>query len=127
MSPNKNDYVIQSEVLKAQGALEKKTRTEWDKKWGFYLNFNKICLEEAERQGVSEGEWRRRLMKQKKQAPTEDDIWQINPADFVPGTTYGHVGWRAYQKHSLEKFGPLYVSPKLTLPQEQSYSNIMLG
>ncbi|XP_066250504.1 ciliary microtubule inner protein 1-like [Euwallacea similis] len=121
------DLVVQYEILKSQTLLEEKACREWPRKWGFYLDFDKLMLDEAARRGISEEEYRRRTEIRKPRGPSEPDILPIKPAQGVPVTSTGMVGWRASKEYSLEKFGPLYISPKHTLPYDLAPSSIFLG
>ncbi|XP_060535559.1 uncharacterized protein LOC132707654, partial [Cylas formicarius] len=112
---------------KEQAVLEERARNGWKRKWGFYLEFDQICVEEARNAGLTGDEYKRRTRSQNKQAE-ETGGGDFGPAcDRCPRTTAGFIGWRAKQKDALEKFGPLYVSPKATMRPMQSYSCIILG
>ncbi|XP_066155165.1 ciliary microtubule inner protein 1-like [Euwallacea fornicatus] len=122
-----DDLVVQYEILKSQTLLEEKACREWPRKWGFYLDFDKLILHEAAKCGISEKEYRKRTEIRKPRGPSEPDIWPIEPAERVPVTSTNVVGWRASKEYSLEKFGPLYISPKHTLPCDPAPSSIFLG
>ncbi|XP_018569482.1 uncharacterized protein C20orf85 homolog [Anoplophora glabripennis] len=121
------DLVARNEVLKAQEILEEKARREWPAKWGFYLNFDKFCLEEATKRGYSEEDYRRMTVKKKSKHNIERDIWPPAPPKPVPILSSGFAGWRSGPNYSLEKFGSLYISPRHTLPYEPPYRCIILG
>ncbi|XP_072386955.1 uncharacterized protein [Diabrotica undecimpunctata] len=123
------DYVIQTNILKSLEVLEDKARKEWHDKWGFYLEFPKIILEEASKLGYSEEQYKKITRRGKKMEMNylEDVIISAEATDAVPTTSSAFVGWRSDRKYSLEKFGPLYVSPKHTLPYEPPSYCIKLG
>ncbi|KAJ8924836.1 hypothetical protein NQ315_000990 [Exocentrus adspersus] len=121
------DLVAGNEVLKAQEILEEKARRDWPRKWGFYLEFDQFCLEEAKKRGYTEKDYRRMTVKKKPKRRLESDIWPPAPPKEVPQLSSGFVGWRSGPNYSLEKLGPLYISPRRTLPYEPPYRCIMLG
>ncbi|XP_056643851.1 uncharacterized protein C20orf85 homolog [Diorhabda sublineata] len=129
-STNSTDYVIQNNILKSLEVLERKARKDWDKKWKFYLDFNKFILDEAAKLGYTEKEYKR-IVQQYKHKPIfyqeESVTIPVEPTQFVPKTSSAFVGWRADKKFSLEKFGPLYISPKVTLPHQPPCYTIFLG
>ncbi|CAH1112628.1 unnamed protein product [Psylliodes chrysocephalus] len=120
---------VEINILNAQEVLEEKARKEWPQKWGFLLDFPKILLEEAAKRGISEEKYRQTMNRKKiKCIPYEKTITTcIEPTDYIPKTSSGYVGWRCESKYTLEKLGPLYVSPKHTLPYQPPYNCIMLG
>ncbi|KAJ8982685.1 hypothetical protein NQ317_013157 [Molorchus minor] len=84
---NTVDLVAQNEILKAQEILEEKAAREWMSKWGFYLDFDKICIIEAQKMGYSKEDYIRMKMKRKTEKYDEDFIWEPVPSKNVPNTT----------------------------------------
>ncbi|XP_074029803.1 uncharacterized protein [Leptinotarsa decemlineata] len=121
------EYITKSEVLKSQEILQEKASKEWNRKWGFYLDFDKICLEEASKRGYTPEMYRRLVEMRKNKKNLEPDIWKAEASDNFPVTSSGYVGWRSGPNYSLEKFGSLYISPRRTLPHQPPYNCIILG
>ncbi|CAH1156148.1 unnamed protein product [Phaedon cochleariae] len=86
-----------------------------------------ILLEEARKNGFKNEEFGRIVRERKSKMNLENDIWKTDAIDYVPRTSSGYVGWRSNPNSSLEKFGPLYISPRHTLPYQPPYNCIILG
>ncbi|XP_050299447.1 uncharacterized protein C20orf85 homolog [Anthonomus grandis grandis] len=121
------DLVVKYEVLRAQNLLEEKARRQWPQKWAVCLNFDKVLSETIREHGLTREEYDRRTRFKKPKGNLEPDIWPIKPSNRIPRTSSGVIGCRAYKEYSLEKFGPLYLSPKLTLPYDPPYHSIYLA
>ncbi|KAJ3664077.1 hypothetical protein Zmor_008275 [Zophobas morio] len=93
---NSLDLVKRNEVLKAQVFLEEKARREWNRKWGFLLNFDKIVLEEARKQGVSEADYRRWTVRRKSKSRTVDETWDVKTSESFPKTSSGRYIFNFY-------------------------------
>ncbi|XP_069684467.1 ciliary microtubule inner protein 1-like [Periplaneta americana] len=137
MSKPQNEYPTRMQlkynVVKYDGRLkevirlEKLTRKQWEKKWGFSRNLMKIYHDAIEAEGLE--------LEKKSSRPwlvAKTDM-KVPPSPSVPQTSSGFVGWRSsVSECALEKVGPLYVSPKLTIePPEDGQScsqrNIFVG
>ncbi|KAL1517502.1 hypothetical protein ABEB36_001260 [Hypothenemus hampei] len=127
MTTNDRDIRFKYEILKELTLVEGAARREWPGKWGFLLTFNEILLEEASKRGISKQEYLHRSQFRKPKGFSEPPIWPARVQRPFPETTTGMIGWRSCADCLLEKFGPLYRSPKYTLPFEQGYSKIFLG
>ncbi|CAG9861976.1 unnamed protein product [Phyllotreta striolata] len=123
------DLNVEINVLNAQVAVEEKAKLNWYKKWGIYLDFHKILLEEIGKRGITEEKYKkltggnRKMVHINKETP----CITIQRSEYVPKTSNGMVGRRSDYKYNLEIMGPLYVSPKSTLPRQSSDYCIKLG
>ncbi|XP_018325755.1 uncharacterized protein LOC108737418 [Agrilus planipennis] len=112
---------------KEQVFLEEKASKEWEEKWGFIKDFEKLCIEVAAKRGISEEEYKR-MTKMKYRSTNNGSLslgnaaatkemgeCDVKPSGPVPKTTSGFIGWRSSDfSNNLEKF-PMYVSPRHTL------------
>ncbi|XP_045463957.1 uncharacterized protein LOC123673495 [Harmonia axyridis] len=114
-------------ILKEQSRKEREAKKNWQRKWGCYLDFKRIIKEEAEKLGFTEEEFNDKVSFEKPQ-PRYDKIgWRIEEADAVPQTSAGMIGWRGDLKYSLERVGPMFVSPLFTVPKKEKQNFIILG
>ncbi|KAH1001412.1 hypothetical protein HUJ04_005438 [Dendroctonus ponderosae] len=75
MAYDKCNFIVNSEILKTQNCIENKARKEWKAKWGFYLDLDKIIIDEAKQRGLSESEYKRIVIKKKPKGTREPYIW----------------------------------------------------
>ncbi|XP_021928116.1 uncharacterized protein C20orf85 homolog [Zootermopsis nevadensis] len=121
----KYDMVKIDGRLKEVIHLEKLTRKQWEKKWGFLRNIMQMYHDEIKAEGVE--------LKKEQSHPRLVSEMKAPPSPPVPTTSSGFIGWRSsIAEYSLERIGPLYVSPKLTTELPESYSptkqiNIFIG
>ncbi|KAJ9574517.1 hypothetical protein L9F63_025849 [Diploptera punctata] len=113
-SPSK--LQIKYDVVKFDGKLkevihlEKLTRKQWEKKWGFTADLMKMYKEDVVKSGLK--------LEKKSSQPwiTSRTEIKILPSPPVPTTSSAMVGWRSSQlQYCLERVGPLYVSPRFTI------------
>ncbi|XP_044745758.1 uncharacterized protein LOC123307489 [Coccinella septempunctata] len=114
-------------ILKEQSRKERKARVNWQRKWGYHLDFKRIIKEEAEKLGFTEEEFYEKVSFKKPQPKYDSIGWDIEEAGGVPRTSSGVIGWRGDLKYSLEKVGPMFVSPLHTMPKKEKQNFIILG
>ncbi|KAK4876599.1 hypothetical protein RN001_009105 [Aquatica leii] len=128
----KNQVVLNG-ILQEQVEKEELARSVWNTKWGFMKDFDKICIEVAATMGISENQYRKMVTKKKYYDKDEEKEFKadIKPSDPVPITSSGFVGWRCKHRNSIEKCGPLYISPRHTIDppgvEKFPYTQIILG
>ncbi|GJQ78921.1 hypothetical protein Trydic_g88 [Trypoxylus dichotomus] len=111
-----DDYVKNDGVVKEQVRLEEQTRRNYEKKWSYFTHFNELCLKMGNDKGISLEDYARLTSFKKGRRITSHSNWDIPKSPQVPTLTSGEVGWRSSQLEcSLERLGPLYISPRHTL------------
>ncbi|XP_065162332.1 uncharacterized protein [Atheta coriaria] len=117
------NYVQKDGVIKEVVSMYKKLedRGQWN-----YYDLNKMCLEVALNEGISENEYRNLIRDTKTENKSDFINWKLTTRKDCPKTT---AGWRHQPgNHNLELYGPLYKSPKLTMvPLYEPVNVIFLG
>ncbi|GLV34547.1 hypothetical protein CBL_09027 [Carabus blaptoides fortunei] len=119
---------------KEQVNTEEQAKCSWDRKWHFMRDFYKTYLKEAAVQGLSEEEFLKLRTTKIRPKDMEVDGWvaQTSLRKF-PITSSAMVGWRSSRiECSMERFGPLYISPRHTVtepdrPSSPAQQHILLG
>ncbi|KAL3276041.1 hypothetical protein HHI36_020770 [Cryptolaemus montrouzieri] len=118
---------LRSTIRKEQLCNEDKAKKNWERKWGAYLDQRKFIKEELNRIGMTEEEFYKRISVKKPQPKYDKIGWEIRASEGVPKTSSGMVGWRSTLDYTLERVGPLFVSPLYTMPKEPKQNYIILG
>ncbi|KAK9710109.1 Normal lung function maintenance, Low in Lung Cancer 1 protein [Popillia japonica] len=127
-----DNFVRKDGVIKEQVCLEKLTKYNYNRKWGYYTHLKEICLEIARERGI-EKEYKRVTEFKRGRRIESTSNWDIPESSTVPTITSGEVGWRSSRLEcNLERLGPLYISPRHTLAPpgtepEPKLTNIFLG
>ncbi|XP_071451576.1 ciliary microtubule inner protein 1-like [Hetaerina americana] len=88
---------------------EKKAQKDWEGKWGFILDLHK------ERDDAIAKLPRPSHRKNKVKDFKAKVKMEAQPSPPIPPTSSAIVGWRCSSGYWLESFGPMYVSPRLTI------------
>ncbi|KAK7793330.1 hypothetical protein R5R35_003065 [Gryllus longicercus] len=110
------NQVRQDGVMREVILHEEKSRKSWERKWGYLKEERRIFLEESQKSSNRSLSNNSTNNNNDVRQQVETTFTSLPTSPPVPITSQGMVGWRSrFGENSLNKVGPLYVSPKLTI------------